>query len=134
MIIWLIHSFCIQITKTTSEKSIWTDLKINLNLTTSNYFLLNWNISFYNVLVNRIRCLKVIDLLHLRDNSVFGGYFEITTPPWVRHRRYDTGVNRIKKIVFLNTKNSFFILVFEIKKKSCSWEKLLLVRNHTARG
>ena len=71
--------------KTTRENSKWTSLKINLNLILSTYFLFEWTRSLYNGLVSRNRYLKGIDLLNLRENSVFGGYLEITIPPWVRH-------------------------------------------------
>ena len=71
------HSFHMQITKTTSNKSIWTDLKLNLSLKMYICFLLKWSRAFYNSLVNRLRCLKAIDLLHLRGNSVFKGILKL---------------------------------------------------------
>ena len=62
--------------------------------------------------------------------------FEIRTLPWVRslgmrHRCYLK-----EEMVFLNTKEHFFSLVFEIlkKKKSFSLGKLLLHSNYMARG
>ena len=69
--------------------------------------------------------IRRIDLLHLRENSVFYGSSKITTPQWLRHLGLRHRCHSKKEKAFWNIRDGFF--QFRFSNFEIFWRKNSLV-------